>query len=72
MKKSKEKIRPVVTDHALIRYIERVLGYDLEAVKALILTPDRIKMIEAGAMDIRGDGYVLKIKNGTVITVIKT
>lgn len=41
--KNIEKLKkkgPIVTEHALLRFFERVLGYDLEEVKKLILTPE--------------------------------
>jgi hypothetical protein len=31
---------PVITEHALLRYFERVLGYDLEAIKSQLITDD--------------------------------
>lgn len=37
---------PVVTEHALLRYIERVCGIDLNAVRQQILTESVLKQIE--------------------------
>ncbi|PZO05441.1 MAG: hypothetical protein DCF29_08035 [Alphaproteobacteria bacterium] len=40
---------PYVSDHALLRWMERYLEMDLEAIRASILTDDRRAAIEAGA-----------------------
>lgn len=62
-----------VTDHAIIRYFERVLGIDIEAAKDNILTP---KIKEAATL-LGGtgsfpseDGFTVRMKNYTIITVI--
>lgn len=38
---------PVISEHALLRYIEREMGFDLEAIKNDILTSERKAMIKA-------------------------
>jgi hypothetical protein len=52
---------PVVTEHALLRYCERVLDVDLDNVRRQILTP---KLIEA--IDFAGTGR-FKLGNGIEI-----
>lgn len=49
-----------VSDHALVRYLERVMGLDVEAVRTRILNECR-----AGgslAVAVRVDGHVLHIR----------
>lgn len=65
----KHTLIPSVTDHALVRWLERVKGIDVDAIRAEILTPERKAMINAGAGEIKGDGFCLKIRNKAVITV---
>lgn len=38
---------PVVSEHALLRYIEREMGFDLDVIKDAILTNERKVMIKA-------------------------
>lgn len=64
---------PVVTDHAVVRWMERHLGYDIEAVRRAILTPEREEAIRCGATSIvcREEGVTLRIApNGHVTTVL--
>lgn len=62
---------PVVTEHAMLRYVERVMGIDLEAVRADILTPTRravIKAMGTGKVDMP-NGNKLVFKNRAVVTI---
>ncbi|MFB9148735.1 hypothetical protein [Roseovarius ramblicola] len=57
-----------VTDHALIRYLERVEGVDIEAIRREIgRVADR--GIEAGANAVISGGFIFVISGPTVITV---
>jgi chromosome segregation ATPase len=75
LKLSLEKLKtkggsPIVSEHALLRYLERVKGVDLEALKTEILTKKTIEMIEfARNCTVKGDSYSLVVKDGVVITV---
>jgi hypothetical protein len=61
---------PIVSEHALLRYIERFMGVDLELVRRAILTENAVKMIKfAKSGKINTDGRRLVVKNGTVVTV---
>lgn len=63
---------PKVSDHALLRYIERVKGVNLEDLKKEILTPEREEYIRMGAKTINCDGVDFVIsQDGTVVTCIK-
>lgn len=61
-----------VTDHAVIRYLERVQGLDVAAVRRQILHPSVIEAVATlggnGSYP-HPDGYVLKMASGVVVTV---
>ena len=60
-----------VSDHALLRYIERAMGVDLDKFRADILTEQNRKAIEfAGDCTIKSGGVEFVVKNRTVVTVI--
>ncbi len=61
-----------VSDHAVLRFLERVKGVDIEAIRNEILTPERKDLMRSGCTAIKCDGYMLMINNYTVITVINT
>lgn len=81
IKELEEKIKEIskidlqVSDHAIVRYFERVLRYNIEDVKSSILT-DEIRAYN----DTMGNGkypvkygddeYQVVVKNGSLITVI--
>lgn len=62
---------PVVTDHAVIRWLERVHGMDIEAVRRAILAEGRGTWLAAGATAIHANqiGVTLVAEKGRVITV---
>lgn len=60
-----------VSDHALVRYMERVMNLDLDSIRQQILTPERVSAIKAGAVEIIGGDCTLRCKNRTVITIVK-
>lgn len=63
---------PHVSDHALLRWMERYLEIDVEALRRAMLTPERVDAIRAGASAIQcAEGVVMIIApNGTVTTVL--
>ena len=62
---------PHVTDHALIRFIERVHGYDLDPIRQMILTPAVRAAAKVGNGTVRlGCGARVKVQDGKVITVL--
>jgi hypothetical protein len=62
---------PRVTEHAMIRFLDRELNYDLADLEALILTPDVRRLIEAGHTSIPlASGNVLKVRGKVVTTVM--
>lgn len=65
----------VVTDHAVIRYIERVYKLNLEDLKQEILTDDVLEAIEkfnSGKFPVTrlGRNITLVARNKTIVTVI--
>ena len=61
---------PAVSDHALVRYMERVKGFDLEAIRNEILTEDRKQQILAGAKAIKVGNSKFKIEGNVVVTIV--
>ncbi len=59
-----------VSDHAVLRYIERVLGFDVGKIRKDILTPEREGFIRAGASKININGVVFVVKDKTIVTTI--
>lgn len=62
---------PVVSEHALLRYLERVKGLDLDQARAEVLTPDlvaKIKVIKSGKIPVPG-GFRAIVKNSVVVTI---
>lgn len=65
------KIDPIVSEHAMLRYFERVLGFDLSEVESAILTDDVCSRIGRGEKDIALDKAIhLKVSSDGVITTL--
>lgn len=63
--------RPRVSDHALVRYLERTQGLDLDAVRREI--GERVRRgAEIGATGVLIDGYCYVIEANVVVTVRST
>lgn len=58
----------MVSDHALIRYIERVLGYDVEGLRAKI-TARASPAAAVGAVHLVADGFRYVFVEGVMVTV---
>lgn len=83
--KLKDKIRNLgksdkisISEHALLRYFERVLDYNIDQIKSEILTDDVIKFVDelggsgtypSGKKDSKGEFYRVTLKNNVVVTV---
>ncbi|WP_300408629.1 hypothetical protein [Lagierella sp.] len=62
-----------VSDHAIVRYFERVLGVDLEEVSEKILPPEMEESVEtlgSGHFPINEGEFKIVVKNGVVVTVL--
>jgi predicted RND superfamily exporter protein len=60
----------VITEHALLRYFQRVLGYDLEEIKNKIL-PDKAKedISKLNTCEYPVEGFKLIVKNNVIVTI---
>ena len=64
-------IFPIVSDHALLRYIERVIGIDVEAIRAELNCPAVRAAIEIGCGTVKlGNGARLKLRGQHIVTVL--
>lgn len=67
----------ILTEHAILRYLERVWCLDIEAIKREILPPEiesHIRALGNGSFPIEPKApnmpkYFVRVKNGTVVTV---
>jgi len=59
-----------ISDHALVRYMERGLGFNLDDIRSQILTSDRISAIRAGANSIKVGGIKFLVRDGTITTAV--
>lgn len=59
-----------VTDHALLRYIERVLDLDVESIRESILSKDTKAALELGAKKITINNVRMIATEGKIITII--
>ena len=68
LNKPKEKI--TLSDHALVRYLERKYGFDFTQYREEILTESVISSIKSGAQSITVDGMKMKVEGKVIVTVI--
>jgi hypothetical protein len=61
--------REVVTDHAVVRFLERVHGISIDRIRGIILNEKRKAMIAAGATAIKCGDYTCVISEGRVVTI---
>jgi hypothetical protein len=63
-------IVPQVSDHAVVRYLQRVYELDFEALKREILTPEIAGQIAAGAITVTVRGFKAPVENGVIKTIL--
>lgn len=71
--KAAEESKPTVSDHAVLRWMQRCMGIDIEAIREQILADGRREAIEAigsGKVPISGEPAKLVVKSKTVVTVV--
>lgn len=61
---------PRCSDHALMRYAERVIGFDLDALRKEIMTENVVSALKAGATAVTVNGVKFVAKDCTLVTVI--
>lgn len=62
---------PVISEHALLRYLERAKGVDMDQLRTEVLTPElvaMIKTIKSGKVPMPG-GLRAIVKNSVVVTI---
>ncbi|WP_456387913.1 hypothetical protein [Profundibacter sp.] len=57
-----------VTDHALVRYLERVIGFDVDGLRRHIGGIADLG-IRHGASGVQSGGFSYKLRGNTVITI---
>lgn len=60
---------PLVSDHAVLRELQRARGIDVEAVRRQIAAKVR-RGVAQGACGVLVDGLRYVIRNGTVVTIL--
>ena len=66
-----KKTEPVISEHAIIRYLQRVKGLDIEEIKNAMLD-DRLKHAIVTLGDGKypiGNGHYVVVKNRVIVTV---
>lgn len=60
-----------VSEHAIVRYFERIIGYNIEEIQDIILSDEVVALVEklGGTGTFNCDGYSVVIKNYTVVTI---
>lgn len=64
-------VKPVVSEHAILRYVERVLKIDIKTIETEILSTEVINAIEtlhSGKIPFK-DGMTLVVKDKTIVTI---
>ena len=62
---------PVVSEHALLRYIERVKGLDMQVIRDEILNGRRDAIRALGTLQFKtGNGLTIVVKDRVVVTVM--
>lgn len=59
-----------LTDHAIVRYLERAKGFNIAKIRQEMLTPTTIEAIEAGAVTVKISGVDFIVKDKTIVTVL--
>lgn len=59
-----------ISDHAVMRYLERVKKVDMRRVRTEILPHERHGLLQAGPGPIKSSSYELICQKGVVVTVV--
>lgn len=62
-------LQPIVTDHAVIRYLERVYEMDIAKLRAEILSPQVRAALKLGASAVNVGEFRYVLEGNTVITI---
>lgn len=69
--RSRPAPEPRISDHALLRYIQRIHKIDVDALRQSIMTPAIVAGIKAGASTISVAGASFKVANNVIVTVLE-
>jgi hypothetical protein len=69
-KRMRPSVEPSVSDHALLRYAERILGIDMEEMRSQILTEATKSALRMGASGVTVNGVKMVAKDGRIVTVL--
>lgn len=69
-REANDALVPTISDHALLRYIERIHGVDVDAMKAALLTEAVVLAIKSGATAVKSPAGTMVIKGSTVVTFL--
>lgn len=64
----------IISDHAIVRYVERVIGIDIDKIKQEICpesTMQNIKVLGNGTYGVNDNEFSIKVRDGTVVTLVK-
>lgn len=62
---------PRLSDHALLRYLERVKGIDVEGARREIMTPGIVAAVKALATSVLVNGAKFLVRDGTIVTIME-
>ncbi len=70
--KNKNQGKTIISEHCMLRYIERVLGINMQEIEQKILSEsDKINIKNLGQnCTYSKDGFKVKIKDGVAVTVL--
>lgn len=68
------KDRPAVSEHAMLRYMERIMGMDIKQVEMSILNDSITKMISelGNGTYPHHEGFKVVVKNNVIVTILHT
>lgn len=69
-REAQDAMVPTISDHALLRYIERTCGVDIASLKAELLTDTVVLAIKSGATAVKSPVGTMVIKGSTVVTFL--
>lgn len=69
-REARDAMVPTISDHALLRYIERHFGVSVEEMKANLLTDAVVMAIKAGATAVKSPSGTMVIRGSTVVTFL--
>lgn len=69
-KRMRSAPEPRMSDHALLRYIERIMEIDVEALRLEVMTDSVKSALKMGASGVTVNGVKMVAKDGVIVTVL--